>query len=319
MQRVDPNSPNSTASELVSPTTPNLLAQLWPQPGTAVMPAAEVIVTIDPPLPASIIGGTTAHLLLGVLAGEQHTELQLLQADSLRYEHSAVSSGAEGPAPPEVSRSHLLIGLSDDSQPGRIRLLGLTCDDSCAAESLRRSGLPVTEVWAQMPSPTGSDREVCAHHAPFTAHVADVLQCAISLAAQFRHDHVDTLHILLALAHRKTTMLFQLDVRGSCRVELFVRSGPLHGGLDATTRTGWGVTPARPDRHSLCSRWRLGCSIRTLRHRRRRHLGSSAGQQRCRFGRLDQAYPCRWAPQRPHCRWERPPRCYPQRRWVRSH
>ena len=51
-----PNSPSSTASELVSPTTPNLLTQLWPQPGTALMPAAEVIVTIDPPLPASIIG-----------------------------------------------------------------------------------------------------------------------------------------------------------------------------------------------------------------------------------------------------------------------
>jgi hypothetical protein len=34
------------------------------------------------------------------------------------------------------------------------------------------------------------------------------------------------------------------DVRSGCRVELFVRSGPLHGGLDATTRTRWLVTPA---------------------------------------------------------------------------
>lgn len=145
-----------------------------------------------------------AHLLFGLLAGERPAELQRLRPAAV-----GTGRGVENPA---VLRSHLLIGLSDDTRLGHIRLLGMTCDDGYTAESLRRRGLPVTEVWARVPSPAGPDHELCAHHAPFMADVADTLQEALEAAAQFGHDRVDILHLALALAHRKPTLLVELGV-----------------------------------------------------------------------------------------------------------
>ena len=148
-----------------------------------------------------------AHLLLGLMAGGLPADLYQPQDDS-PYE----VEGVKKRSPAGTRRSHLLIGLRDDSHPAGVRLLGVTCDDGTTAESLRDAGFSVTEVWAPVTGAAAAVRGACSHHAPFTADVADILHDALAVAARFGHDRVNTQHILLALADRRSTMVFQLGV-----------------------------------------------------------------------------------------------------------